>query len=92
MNWDEFCNELAKELEIDEKFISYENYTSTDGFSIIRFHFFKDKPFHFDTTIQNEKSMCNSETAYRLARSLRHYAVKAIENKLPKNNIIHFTF
>ena len=92
MNWDEFCKELAKELEIDEKFISHEIYTATDGFSIVRFHFFKDKPFHFDSTIQNEKSLCNTETAYRLAKPLRHYAVKAIENRLPKNNIMHFTF
>ena len=92
MNWDEFCKELAKELEINEKFITHEIYTGTDGFSVVRFRFFKDKPFHFDTTIQNEKSLCNRETAYRLAKPLIHYALKVIKNKLPKNKITHFTF
>lgn len=92
MNWDEFCKELAKELEIDEKYITHEIYTGTDGFSIVRFNFFKDKPFHFESTILNEKSLCNKETVYRLVKPLRHYAEKVLENRLPKNNIMHFTF
>ena len=92
MTWDEFCKELAKEIGIDKKFISYEVYTNTEGAGMVRFNLFKGKPFQFCTAIENDKRLCNSECAYRLSLPLMHYAKKAIEDKLPKNKFFPFTF
>ena len=83
MTWDEFCDELAKDLELARKWISYEVYTGKDGFGIVRFDFFKDKPFHFTVGIENTKETCNGSKASSLAGALRYCIIEALETKQP---------
>ena len=83
MTWDEFCDELAKDLELARKWITYETYKDKDGFSVVRFDLFKDKPFHFTVGIENTKENCNDNKAYSLANALQHFIVEALENKQP---------
>lgn len=83
MTWDEFCDELAKDLELARKWISYEVYTGKDGFSIVRFDLFKDKPFHFTVGIENSKEICNGSKVSSLADALRFFIKEALENKRP---------
>ena len=80
MTWDEFCDELAKNLELARKWITYETYTK-DGFCIVRFDLFKGKPFHFTVGIKNET--CNENKAYSLANALRFFIKEALETKQP---------
>jgi hypothetical protein len=83
MTWDEFCDELAKDLELARKWITYETYTDKDGFSIVRFDLFKDKPFHFTVGIENSKEICNGSKASSLANALRFSIKEALETKQP---------
>ena len=83
MTWDEFCDELAKDLELARKWITYETYKGKDGFSIIRFDLFKGKPFYFSVGIENEKEICNESKAYFLAKALLPSIIEALENKRP---------
>ena len=83
MTWDEFCDELAKDLELARKWITYETYTGKDGFGIVRFDLFKGKPFHFTVGIENTKEMCNGNKASSLANALRFSIIEALENKRP---------
>ena len=82
MTWDEFCDELAKDLELERKWITYETYKDKDGFSIVRFDLFKGKPFHLTVGIENSKKICNESKAYSLAESLLPHITKALENAL----------
>lgn len=83
MTWDEFCDELAKDIELARKWISYEVYTGKDGFGIVRFDLFKGKPFHFIVGIKNDKDTCNEKKAYSLANALRFFVEEALETKQP---------
>ena len=82
MTWDEFCDELAKDLELERKWITYETYKDIDGFSAVRFDLFRDKPFHLNTGIENTKENCNYNKAYSLANALRPFIIKALENNI----------
>ena len=83
MTWDEFCDELAKDLELARKWITYETYKDKNGFSIVRFDLFKGKPFHFTVGIENTKETCNENKAYSLANALQHFIKEALENQQP---------
>jgi len=84
MTWDEFCDELAKDLELERKWITYETYKDIYGFSIVRFDLFKGKPFHLTVGIKNTKGTCNENKAYSLANALRISIKKALETKQPQ--------
>ena len=83
MTWDEFCDELAKDLELARKWITYETYKGKDGFSIVRFDLFNGKPFHFTVGIENKKEICNESKASSLANALRFSIKEALETKQP---------
>lgn len=83
MTWDEFCDELAKDLELARKWITCETYTDKDGFSVVRFDLFKDKPFSFTVGIENIKKNCNDSKAYFLSKALMPFIIEALETKQP---------
>lgn len=81
-DWGYFCEMLAKDLEIANKWISNKVYTK-DGFSIVRIDLFKDKPFHVTTSVLNRDDLCNGNVSWELSNSLRPLIKRAIEENLP---------
>jgi len=81
-SWGGFCGKLADELGIARKWITHKVYTPKDDLGIVRFDFFKGKPFEFTVGIENSLRILLGGPR-SLADAVRFLVIEGLETKQP---------